>query len=181
VACGIDLAREALGARRALCGGSSSDGGVHRRLAVGMAEEALAERRDVTVVVSEAPGDLHLGRDGAHHVDAREEGDLVDGVAVGGVAHRNREVAIGVERDRDGAQLDRHVARDGRDDLGRQARERVGVDLRDEQPGAVEVGQLIVGDGLGDDELLAERAALAGDARACVFKGVGRDQPRANQ
>jgi hypothetical protein len=131
--------------------------------------------------VGQAPRDLHLGRDGAHDVDAGEEGDFVHCVAIRWVAHRDSQVAVGVERHRDRAQLDRHVVRDGRDDLGGEARQRVRVDLRDEQPRAVEVGQVVVADRAAGDELFAQRAAQFRHARACVLQGVGRDQPRADQ
>ena len=141
----------------------------------------MAEGRQVPVVVRETPRDLHLRRDGAHDVGAGEERDLVDGVAIGRVAHRHRQVVLGVEGDRDRAQLDRHVARDRGDHLDRQPRERVRVDLWDQEPRAIEVGQVVIRDHAGLDELLADRAAGVLHARTRLVQGTGWNQPRANQ
>jgi hypothetical protein len=67
----------------------------------------------------ETPRDLHLCRDGTHDIGTREKRDLVDGIRVRRIGHRDREVVVVVERDRNHAQLDRHVLRDGGDDTDR--------------------------------------------------------------
>ncbi len=174
----LDLVGVAACSRHLLRGGRGRRRRGGGRVAVAV-DQLHAELGDVAVVVREAPRDLHLRRDRAHDVGAGEERDLVDGVAIGRVAHRDGQVVLVVDRHRDRAQLDRHVRGDRGDDARGEPGERVRVDLRDEQALAVELGERVVVDGAREHEVLADRATGRLDVRTRVIEGAGRDQARA--
>jgi hypothetical protein len=126
----------------------------------------------VAVIPGEAPGDLHLGGDRAHHVVAGEERDLVDRVVVAGVGHRHREVAIAIEGDGNGPQLDGHVGGERLDHRRRQRRQGVGADLGHHQAGTIKIGQALVGDGVGGDEVLTDHTAAGAGQGTRGFEGL---------
>ena len=68
------------------------------------------------VVALDAVADRALGGDDAHDEAIGEEGDLVDGVVVGGIGHRQHQ-AVAVELERQDAKLGGHVGGDQRQHL----------------------------------------------------------------
>ena len=129
----------------------------------------------------EAPRDLHLRRDRAHHVVAGEKRNFVDRVTIAWIAHGQREIAFAIERHRNHAQLDRHVSGHGFDDFGLELGECVGADLRYQQALPIKIGNRVVSQIAGCHEVLANRAAGASHRGACGRQRPFADQARANQ
>jgi hypothetical protein len=102
-----------------------------------------------------------LRRHHAHDEAIGEERHLVDGVVVGGIGHRQRQAALGIDVERHDAELRRHVRGHHRQHLERDRHEAMIGHARDHEPRLVEVGERVLVEEAEPEQALAERAAVA--------------------